>query len=258
MVRYTVELHLQPELISSVLNFFVGASGIHCLEPRVQLRAWYLFARLLVRVQKNIVPISEQILTAFTDLLEIRVPVAIETKQDAIDSDSDNGTEHNLLFDNQLYLFQSAGLLIALSQSPNSEVGRALLRSLEVTMTDHLGARSDLLSVQVVHHCIMAIGDIAKGIDSASDISSSACQQASTRLLRPATETILNALRVLEDSTLIREAVRTPRRSSGNKLTRTVRPVMRLLGSWLLWEKMFLIESRRSSAASWKKVRPEN
>src|SRR5271154_4267232 len=153
MVRYSPELQLQPELISLVLNFFVGKSGIRSLEPKVQLRAWYLFARLLVRVQKNIVPISDQILTTFTDLLEIRVPVAVETQLDAIESDSESESEHDVFFDNQLYLFQSAGLLIALTQTPNCKIGHTLLQSLQVTITDRLPAELDQLSIQIVHHC---------------------------------------------------------------------------------------------------------
>jgi len=209
MVRYSPELQLQPELISLVLNFFVGKSGIRSLEPKVQLRAWYLFARLLVRVQKNIVPISDQILTTFTDLLEIRVPVAVETQLDAIESDSESESEHDVFFDNQLYLFQSAGLLIALTQTPNCKIGHTLLQSLQVTITDRLPAELDQLSIQIVHHCIMAIGDIAKGLDSAAEVSSNVRQEVGNRLLYPAAETILNSLKVLEDSSLIREAVRT-------------------------------------------------
>jgi hypothetical protein len=53
----------------------------------------------------------------------------------------------------------------------------------------------------------MAIGDIAKGFDNASEASVETREQAVSILFIPATETILKALTRFENSNLIRDAV---------------------------------------------------
>jgi Exportin-T len=208
-VRYSAELLLQPELIPAVLEFFVGATGIHSSEPHVQFRAWYLFDRLLGKMQNHLVSISGQILAAFVDLLQIRVtstPMASNPQGDG-DSDSDS-EQQDAFFDSQLYLFQSAGLLIASTQNSNFEVGRALLRSLENNVHKRIQATSiDQSGLLYVHHTVMAIGDIAKGFDNASEASVETREQAVSILFIPATETILKALTRFENSNLIRDAV---------------------------------------------------
>src|SRR5271154_94917 len=129
IVRYSSQLQLRSDLIPPVLEFFVGTMGIQSNEARVQLRSWYLFERYLVKVQRNIAPMSDQILVAFTDLLQIRITTSNPPIQ-APDSDSDNESEHDVFFDSQLYLFQAAGLLIALMDATKLEVAEALLQSL--------------------------------------------------------------------------------------------------------------------------------
>ena len=207
-VRYSAEIQLQSNIIPAILEFFVGPSGIHSAEPRVQFRAWYLFDRFLNKLQKDIVSISEQILTAFGDLLVIRAPVASASAIETPDSDSETESERDVLFDNQLYLFQSAGLLTALSQTSNFELGQALIQALQSTIKDHLtGALPDQQGVHYVHHAIMAIGNVAKGFDGAVEISSITRQQTGTKLFSPAAETVLKALSLYEDSSQIRDAV---------------------------------------------------
>jgi len=210
LVRYSTEVQLQSNLIHSVLEFFVGQFGIHSPELRVQFRAWYLFDRLLSKFQKDIAPISEQILSTFTDLLVIRPPMILDTSFESIDSDSENESDRDVFFDNQLYLFQSAGLLTALSHSSNFEIGQALIRALEGTINENLqGSRLNQQGAHYVHHSVMAIGDMAKGFDNAADVSSGSRQQTGTRFFYPASETVLKALSVYEDFSQIRDAVET-------------------------------------------------
>jgi exportin-T len=208
-VRYSAELLLQPELIPSVLEFFVGFTGIHSVEQHVRFRAWYLFNRLLRKMQGHLVSISEQILAAFSDLLQIRVTETSTAPNPLGDGDSDSDSEQqDALFDSQVYLFQSAGLLIASTQSSNFEVGQALLRSLSNNIQERVQASSiDPSGLLYVHHTVMAVGDIAKGFDEANEIPPPAREQAVNVLFIPATETILKALTRFEDSNLIRDAV---------------------------------------------------
>jgi hypothetical protein len=208
-VRYAAELLLQPELIPAVLEFFVGSTGIHSIEPHVQFRAWYLFDRLLGKMQSNLLSISEQILAAFIDLLQIRVIATPIASNPLGDGDSDGDSEQqDAFFDSQLYLFQSAGLLIASTHNSNFEVGQTLLRSLNNNVLERIQAASiDQSGLLHVHHTVMAIGDIAKGFDNASEVSAATREQAVRTLFTPATETILKALTRFENSNLIRDAV---------------------------------------------------
>jgi exportin-T len=208
IVRYSSQLQLRSDLIPPVLEFFVGAMGIQSNEARVQLRSWYLFERYLVKVQSNIAPMSDQILVAFTDLLQIRL-ISSNPPIQAPDSDSDNESEHDVFFDSQLYLFQAAGLLIALMDATKLKVAEALLQSLIANINEKTRlATSDQTIVVNIHHTIMAIGDIAKGYDGADDGSTMSRQSVGNRLFAPASEVILEALANFEDSSLIRDAVK--------------------------------------------------
>jgi exportin-T len=211
MVRYSTELQLQPDFVPTVLEFFVGSYGIHSSEAQVQLRAWYLFERLLAKMQNNLASMSEQILAAFTDLLQINITPASKLSFQTADSDSDTESEHDLVFDNQLYLFQSAGLLIAYMHTTNFKAGEALLQSLIENINGFLQLTSaDQTLTLNIHHIIMAIGDIAKGFDGANDTSVLPRQQIGNRLFNPASEIILKALTKCEDSSFIRDAVSSP------------------------------------------------
>jgi exportin-T len=210
-VRYSTELQIQTDLIPAVLEFFVGPAGIHSSEAQIQLRAWYLFERLLGKLQKSLVSISEQILATFMDLLQIRVVSTADTSFQR-DDESDSDSEHqDVFFDSQLYLFQSAGLLIASTAESNFQVGQALLLSLRNNITDRLGIASpDQSAIMYVHHSIMAIGDIAKGFDNAIEMISVERQENGNRLFSPVTDTVLKALVRFEDSSSIRDSVTSP------------------------------------------------
>jgi exportin-T len=206
IVRYSTMLEVQPDLIPPVLEVFVGRLGIHSSEARVQLRAWYLFSRLLGKIQKDAGPMSDQIIRAFTDLLEIRIKPSLSFE--LRDSDSDSDSEQDTFFDSQLYLFQAAGLLTALTRNSNFEVGQALLRSVTENISERLKIAPPNQSVILhVHHSIMAIGDFAKGFDGAGDMTVSTRQDVGTRLFTAPSETILKGLERLEESLLVRDAV---------------------------------------------------
>jgi exportin-T len=210
IVRYSAELQIQPDLIPAVLEFFVGPTGIHSSEAQIQLRAWYLFERLIGKLQKGLVSIAEQILATFMDLLQIRVVSTADTSFQR-DDESDSDSEHqDVFFDSQLYLFQSAGLLIASTAESNFQAGQALLLSLRNNITDRLGiASSDQSAILYVHHSIMAIGDIAKGFDNAEMLLIER-QENGNRLFATVTDTVLKALVRFEDSSSIRDSVSFP------------------------------------------------
>jgi exportin-T len=209
-VRYSSELLLLSSLVPRVLEVFVGPLGIHSTEAPVQFRSWYLFERLLEKIQNHIVPMSDQVLASFTDLLQINVSLNSNFPFEAAGSDSENDSEQDVFFDNQLYLFQSAGLLIALTRSTNFKAGEVLLHSLIANINNRLEiVAHDQSLILNVHHTIMALGDIAKGFDNAVE-SISPRQQDGNRLFLPTSEIILKALTRFEDSVAIRDAVFSP------------------------------------------------
>lgn len=209
-VRYSSELLLLPDLIPPVLEVFVGPLGIHNTDAQAQFRSWYLFERLLQKTQNHIAPMSDQVLASFTDLLQINVSLDSNSAFETPGSDSENDSEQDVFFDNQLYLFQSAGLLIALSCSSNFKAGEMLLHSLTANINSQLEIASpDQSLILNVHHTIMALGDIAKGFDNAV-MCMATHQRDKNRIFLPTSEIILKALTRFEESVAIRDAVVPP------------------------------------------------
>jgi exportin-T len=203
IVRYSTELQLKMDFNPPVLEFFVGPYGIRSKEPTVQLRSWYLFERLLVKIHPYISSMVEQVLLSFMDLLVIHITPKNAMFQSQ-DSDSDNESEQDVVFDSQLYLYQSAGLLIACMSK--LDVAETLLQSLISNIKSRFQiVNPDQLVIMNIHHTIMAIGDIAKGFDSASRNSG---EQLGTRIFGPAAETINEALERFEEYNIVRDATR--------------------------------------------------
>lgn len=207
-VRYAVEMQSEPDtLIPTILQVFVGHLGIHARESQVQLRAWYLFERFLGKLDAvHLTPLSSQLLASFTDLLRIRV--TIKSGGGVVDSDSESESETDLVFDNQLYLFQVAGLLMA--RGANLQVGEALIQELCNGITERLAVIPSVVDQELlgyIHHSIMAIGDVAKGFEGGTPSQEGSVQQVGTQLFAPASEVILKALERFEDSSYVRDAV---------------------------------------------------
>jgi hypothetical protein len=145
---------------------------------------------------------AEQVLGAFIDLLQIDVA---ESSISTADSDSESSSEQDVVFDNQLFLFQSAGLLIASLQSTNFKAADGLLQSLIGNIDARVQLQAqDPVTILTVHHNIMALGDIAKGFDN-SVIQSR--RQFGHRLFLLASDSILRALVTFQDSSSVRDAV---------------------------------------------------
>jgi len=119
------------------------------------LRAWYLFERFLGKLDAvHLTPLSSQLLASFTDLLPIRV--TIKSGGGVVDSDSESESETDLVFDNQLYLFQAAGLLMA--RGANLQVGEALIQELCNGITERLTVVPSAVDQELlgyIHHSMM-------------------------------------------------------------------------------------------------------
>jgi exportin-T len=105
-VRYCQIFDQKPDLITDTLGAFVDQRGIHHPEAVVHERAAYLLHRLAKSLLKRLNPYIESILTSMQDLLVI--------KQDA--TTMAEFQERSNKFTNQLYLFETVGMLISIER----------------------------------------------------------------------------------------------------------------------------------------------
>ncbi|RKP02401.1 hypothetical protein CXG81DRAFT_4251, partial [Caulochytrium protostelioides] len=158
VTRYAAffEVHHDQPLLQ-VLHEFVGATGLHHALPAVRCRINYLFLRCVRMWRNRLVPIAPDLLVAIHDLLTIDPPTASATAAAAAASSSsaaaatpvptgaassglntatgNTSSPSSTLFDSQLYLFESVGVLIALDNVPISKQVELLRAALTPSMT---------------------------------------------------------------------------------------------------------------------------
>lgn len=101
-------------------------------------------------------------------MLDIQVEIP-ELENPETDDVLSEATKHTGIFDAQLYLFETVGILLsAFMKSP--EGASSLLQSIATPLLDDLSVNlqaikgpQDVVPVLKVHHTIMALGNIAKG-----------------------------------------------------------------------------------------------
>lgn len=154
------------DLVNSILNYFL-TFGLYNSNEKVQLRCWYLFFRFT----KLIKPVfdDELILKLITnlsnDLLVIKAELPMKDEDDEI-------VEVSSKFDNQLYLFESLGLLISLINNDKimlklklfDIVINPIFSDLEKIIKLLQSSEQQQLVLQA-HHSLMAIGTIARGFE---------------------------------------------------------------------------------------------
>uniref|UniRef100_A0AAZ3PNL0 Exportin-T n=1 Tax=Oncorhynchus tshawytscha TaxID=74940 RepID=A0AAZ3PNL0_ONCTS len=117
----------QHTLVSSGLSgyqhtmSFLDHRGLRHSSPKVRSRVAYLFSRFVKTLHKHMNSFIEDILSRIQDLLELAPP--------------ENGFPALLTSDDQLFIFETAGVLIVHGESP-AERKQALMRSLLTPLTD--------------------------------------------------------------------------------------------------------------------------
>ncbi|WFD43309.1 pre-tRNA nuclear export protein [Malassezia psittaci] len=211
IVRYSTSFLLWPEYLPTALSAFLDGRGLH--NPRVGMRRRinYLFYRF-VRDTRTAIP-SEyvpKLLEGMQNAFYVQAALP-ETKQG--EDPLAKATERAGAFDSQLYLFDSAGLLIAqLHQDPNTQV--ALLKAITQPLAEQLQqatqmAQSDPSNLQLVlqvHHLILALSTLAKGLPE-YDVNRNS-EPVWIPEFKSVTEQILLALTGLNQFKIIREASR--------------------------------------------------
>ncbi|KAM9823831.1 exportin-T [Neosynchiropus ocellatus] len=121
VVRYDKFFIVEPQHIPNVLMAFLDQRGLRHNSPKVRSRVAYLFSRFIKTLHKQMTAFIEDILTRIQDLLELAPP--------------ENGFPALLTSDDQLFMFETAGVLIVNGESP-VERKQALMRSLLTPLMD--------------------------------------------------------------------------------------------------------------------------
>ncbi|CAN9508332.1 unnamed protein product [Ophioblennius macclurei] len=121
VVRYDKFFIVEPQHIPNVLMAFLDQRGLRNNSPKVRSRVSYLFSRFIKTLHKHMNAFVEDILTRIQDLLELAPP--------------ENGFPALLTSDDQLFMFESAGILIVNGESP-AERKQVLMRSLLAPLMD--------------------------------------------------------------------------------------------------------------------------
>ena len=182
-------------------------------NPRVGMRRRinYLFYRF-VRDTRSAIPAEfvPRLLEGMQESFYVQAKLPEVTPEE---DPLQKATERASAFDSQLYLFDTAGLLIAqLSPSPDTQV--MLFKAITQPLAEQLqqavqafGAdNTNLQPVLQAHHLILALSTLAKGFPDYD--ASRTTEPAWIPEFKPVTEQILLALTALNQFMIIREAAR--------------------------------------------------
>lgn len=211
IVRYSSSFLLWPEFLPNALSAFLDGRGLH--NPRVGMRRRinYLFFRF-VRDTRTAIPAEfvPKLLEGMQDSFHVQavLPEALP-EEDVLAK----ATEKASAFDSQLYLFDTAGLLIAqLSSTPETQV--LLVKAITAPLAEQLqqclqafsANNTHLQMVLQAHHLILALSTLVKGFPDYDGTRAS--EPAYIGEFKQITEQILMALTALNRFATIREASR--------------------------------------------------
>ncbi|CAH1756492.1 6800_t:CDS:10 [Entrophospora sp. SA101] len=197
VVRYYQFFEIQPEYIPTVLKTFIDIHGLHSINLQIRSRSWFLFYKFVKSLKSKMSNYVETVLRSIQDLLIIPIdPAAIDitdelllTKEKAMDN----------TFANQLYLFETVGMLITIDSVPVGVQMEYSKRNLETDLKDKY-------TILQIHHLMMAIGSIAKGFP---EVSKGVAPTAPwVDFMKQTTEAILIVLKSLSSEEIIRDSAR--------------------------------------------------
>ncbi|KAG0141009.1 hypothetical protein CROQUDRAFT_52387 [Cronartium quercuum f. sp. fusiforme G11] len=237
VIRYHDFFEICHHLISDILPAFLDERGLHHSKLPIRSRCSYLFYRF-VSLQKpafqNHIPIqtSQSILDKLQDLIVMNVQIPADLMSGGASNSSDILTKASQIpstFDSQLYLFEAVGVLLSsFSRDPQAQtmclqqIISPLTFGMQVRLSNTLNQPSDLEKALNVHHCIMAVGSIAKGFPDLPVNSGATPHNPPTlqwpNLFKSATDEIIRTTKQANEIRIIRDAAR----SSFHKIIATI------------------------------------
>lgn len=211
IVRYASCFLLWPDLIPEALSAFLDARGLRNERAGMRRRINYLFYRFVREVRPALpTDFIPKLLEGMQDTLCIQAVLpAAQPDEDVLTK----ATERAGAFDSQLYLFDTAGLLIAaLGTAPETQVmllkavTGPLAMQLEQAVEAARAAPGNLQPVLQVHHLMLALSTLAKGFPDYD--AARTTEPAWIPEFKPLTEHIVLALTALNRFQIVREAAR--------------------------------------------------
>ncbi|CAC5407762.1 unnamed protein product [Mytilus coruscus] len=180
VVRYDKFFSVEPQHIPDVLMAFTDERGFRHRSAQVRSRASYLFSRFVKGVRSHIHNYVEEILQRIQDLLVLNTP--------------DNGYQHLLSSDDQLFLYETAGSLIVCSNLP-SEKKQTLMKnllspiatkfeSLLTKLVAESNQEKQLAYAQSINTATALASRVSKGFSSQQTMQVCGCVDTFTDLLR--------------------------------------------------------------------------
>jgi exportin-T len=165
ITRYYQFFEVRPDQLPQALGTFVDTRGLHHPIKQIRTRSWYLFQRFVRSLRHKLEPYIENILSSIGDLLTVEAePIVQANTMDGAPIPAAS------TFDSQLYLFETVGLLISMdSLDPVKQtdylkiVLEPLVDGIQNSISSSYNPDDELFLLQL-HHYIMAIGSVARGI----------------------------------------------------------------------------------------------
>ncbi|CDS03104.1 hypothetical protein LRAMOSA00506 [Lichtheimia ramosa] len=235
IARYYQFFEYRPEHLPQALAAFVDAQGLHHPSKPIRSRCWYLFHRFVKNLKSRMSQYVDTILNSMGDLLTVQAETPVQ-------ANTADGTPMPAasLFDSQLYLFETVGMLISLEGMDvmkQTEYLKIVLGPLVDGIQKYMERGynpDDELYLLQLHHYVMAIGSVAKGFPNVPK--ESECTQPWAALFKQATEIILNVLQAYNRFEQIRDAARFSFARLVNCLGSAVLPYLPTLINGLLVE----------------------
>ncbi|KJR88662.1 exportin-T [Sporothrix schenckii 1099-18] len=218
--RYCSFFESHHDYIPRALENFVRLT--HHDHPRIRIRSWYLFHRVVKQLRSQVGNVAETIIQSISDLLPIRAEVPNDEADDDMSSDeSDHSAD--ALFNGQLYLYEAIGCVSSTNATPADKqalYARSVMEPLFSDMERNLrrAKAGDTQAILQIHHIIMALGTLAYGFSdyqvspgagsSSSNNNKPPPDEAISSEFSRAAEAILIALGELNSNSEIRAACR--------------------------------------------------
>ncbi|KAL4226182.1 hypothetical protein ACF0H5_014168 [Mactra antiquata] len=180
VVRYEKFFQCEPQHIPDVLMAFMDERGFHHRSGQVRSRASYLFSRFIKGLKGQINNYIDDILDRIGDLLILNTP--------------DNGYQHLLSNEDQLFVYETAGSLIVSSNFPMEKKSMlmnqvlapiaAKFNSLLEKLIDEKDENRQLAYAQSINMAMALASRASKGFSSQQTMQSSGCEAVFVKLLQ--------------------------------------------------------------------------
>lgn len=214
VVRYARFFEVFTEYLDSALISFLDWRGLHHNDSSVRNRVMYLFFRFVKSLRIKLVGQIESILVSIQDLLVLPDSnlTIIRPRRRRLSQNSISG-ESLEEFNDQLYLFETVGILISVESIPDDKkvqyltsVINPLMLKIDEIMAKQLykfDTEDNPVYCTILHHAITAIATIAKGFPGYSGKPT-----AWEPVLKMSMEKTTFVLRSIPNSQLVKDATR--------------------------------------------------